>query len=258
MKNAFAVAQLVLLEMYRRKDFYVLFFLTVLITGVMGSVNFFNDPKVGRYLKEICLALIWISSAFIAVATTARQIPAERESRTIFPLMAKPISRGQMLVGKFLGCWLATCLSLVAFYLFFGLVAATKEHHWPIGNYFQAWSLHCAMLGIVVAGTLLGSLVLSSVAANVTLSLVIMGGILFIGRHLNKVASQMNEVTGTITSGFYYAIPHLELFDVRDLIVHNWPLIGWNIWGIAVAYALFYMMLVLFGSWLVLRRKSLQ
>jgi ABC-type transport system involved in multi-copper enzyme maturation permease subunit len=163
-----------------------------------------------------------------------------------------------VLFGKFLGCWFATCVSLVAFYLFFGLVAATKEHHWPIGNYFQAWSLHCLMLGIVVGGTLLGSLVLSSVAANITLSVVVTGGILFVGRHLNKVAAQMGEVPGALVSGLYYAIPHLELFDVRDLIVHNWPLIGWNIWSIAAVYALVYAALLVFASWLVFRRKSFQ
>ena len=122
----------------------------------------------------------------IAIGTAARQIPAERENRTIFPLLAKPVTRGQCCSGKFLGCWLATCLCLVAFYLFFGMVAAAKEHHWPIGNYFQAWSLHCVMLGVVIGMTLLGSLVLSSVAANITLSVVVTAGILFIGRHLNK------------------------------------------------------------------------
>lgn len=258
MKNSLAVANVVLLEMYRRKDFYVLFFLTVLITALMGSVNFFNDPKIGRYLKEICLALIWVCGLFIAIATTARQIPAERESRTIFPLMAKPITRGQVLFGKFLGCWGATCLSLLAFYSFFGLVAASKEHAWPLGNYFQAWSLHCVMSAVLVGLTLIGSLVLSSVAANITLSLVVSVGILFIGRHLNKVAAQMSEFTGALVSGLYYAIPHLELFDVRDLIVHNWPLIGWDIWGLAVGYALIYAALLFLGAWLVFRRKSFQ
>jgi Cu-processing system permease protein len=258
MKNATAVAQVVLLEMYRRKDFYVLFFLTVLITGLMGAVNFFNDPKIARYLKEICLALIWICGAFIAIATTARQLPAERESRTIFPLMAKPITRGQLLFGKFLGCWAATCLSLLAFYFFFGLVVASKEHAWPLGNYFQAWSLHCVMLAVVVGMTLLGSLVLSSVAANITLSVVVTAGILFIGRHLNKVAAQLGDGVGVFVSGIYYAIPHLELFDVRDLIVHNWPLISWNIWGIAMAYALVYAALLFLATWLIFRRKSFQ
>jgi hypothetical protein len=114
------------------------------------------------------------------------------------------------------------------------------------------------MLGVVIGMTLLGSLVLSSVAANITLSVVVTAGILFVGRHLNKIAAQMSETTGAVVSGLYYAIPHLELFDVRDLIVHNWPLIGWNIWGIAVLYALVYAGLLVFTSWLVFRRKSFQ
>ena len=77
------------------------------ITLVMGSVTLFHDPKIVRYLKEICLLLIWISSLVIAITTAARQIPVERENRTIFPLLAKPVTRTQLLVGKFLGCWLA-------------------------------------------------------------------------------------------------------------------------------------------------------
>src|SRR6266581_4858728 len=86
--NIQAIAGVVFKELYRRKDFYVLFILTALITISMGSVNFFGEANTARYLKEICLLLIWIASLIIAVTTTARQIPAERESRTIFPLLA--------------------------------------------------------------------------------------------------------------------------------------------------------------------------
>ena len=63
MKNIFAVAGVVIKELYRRKDFYVLFIVTILICLVMASVNIFNDAKIVRYLKEICLLLIWISLA---------------------------------------------------------------------------------------------------------------------------------------------------------------------------------------------------
>ena len=66
------------------------------------------------------------------------------------------------------------------------------------------------------------------------------------------------QVGGIILSAMYYAIPHLELFDVRDLIIHNWPSIPWTIWSIAVAYALIYAALLVLGAWLVFRQKSLQ
>src|SRR5438270_8481345 len=137
MNTILALAGVVIKELYRRKDFYVLFVLTAVITLLLGSVNFFNDAKIVRYLKEIVLLLIWVSALLIAITTTARQIPAERENRTIFPLLAKPVTRGQFIVGKFAGCWLASGLALVMFYLFFGLSSGSREHPWPVERYFQ-------------------------------------------------------------------------------------------------------------------------
>src|ERR1043166_8169865 len=122
MNTIIALSGVVIKELYRRKDFYVLFVMTAVITLVMGSVSFFNDLKIVRYLKEICLLLIWISALVIAIGTTARQIPAERENRTIFPLLAKPVTRGQVVAGKFAGCWLACGGALVMFYIFFGVI----------------------------------------------------------------------------------------------------------------------------------------
>ena len=126
MNSVLAIAGVVIKELYRRKDFYVLFVLTALITLLLGSVSFFNDPKIVRYLKEVCLLLIWVSSLVIAIGMAARQIPAERENRTIFPLLAKPVTRGQVVLGKFLGCWLACGVALVMFYLFFGIVSESR------------------------------------------------------------------------------------------------------------------------------------
>ncbi len=113
MNTILALSGVVIKELYRRKDFYVLFVLTAVITLVMGSVSFFHDTKIVRYVKEIALLLIWISALVIAIATTARQIPAERENRTIFPLLAKPVTRWQVILGKFAGCWLACGLALI-------------------------------------------------------------------------------------------------------------------------------------------------
>jgi ABC-type transport system involved in multi-copper enzyme maturation permease subunit len=256
MKNIFAVAGVVIKELYRRKDFYVLFIVTILICLVMASVNIFNDAKIVRYLKEICLLLVWISSLVIAITTTARQIPAERENRTLLPLLAKPLTRPQLIVGKFLGCWLACGLTLLCFYVFFGALSATREHEWPLLDYFQAASLHWFMLGIIVAMTLLGSLVFAAPSSNATICFVVVGGILFVGRHLDQVALTLHEPLRTVVYSIYFAIPHLELFDVRDLVIHNWPLIPWLYYFLALLYALGYMAVFLAGACLVFRRKA--
>jgi len=257
MSAIWAIATVVIKELYRRKDFYVLFVLTALITLLMGSLHFFSDEQVVRYLKEICLLLIWVSALVIAITTAARQIPAERENRTIFPLLAKPVSRAQVILGKFLGCWLACGLALVVFYLFFGVVSAAREHAWPLASYFQALWLHWCLLAIVVALALGGSLVFAAPSSNATICFAVCLGILLVGRHLNKVALGLPEPSQTLLYAVYFAIPHLELFDVRQLIIHDWGLIAWPVWAAATAYAAAYTAFFLLAAWLVFRRKPL-
>jgi len=170
MRAVFTLAHLVILEMVRRKDIYVLFVLTALLTLIAAAANIFDDTRVVRYLKEISLTLIWVSGFVLAVTSAARQIPAEREARTLFTMLAKPVSRWQFIAGKFLGCWLA-----------------------------------CATLLTLV----------------------------------------------------YFTIPHLELFDIRDLIIHRWPPVPWVFWLGALLYAAAYAGMILTGAWLMFRRRPL-
>jgi ABC-type transport system involved in multi-copper enzyme maturation permease subunit len=256
MRNIFAVAGVVIKELYRRKDFYVLFIVTILICVVMASINIYNDSHVVRYLKEVCLDLIWVCALVIAVTTAARQLPAERENRTLLPLLAKPLTRVQLILGKFLGCWLACGLALLCFYLFFGTLAASREHHWPLLNYLQAGALHWFMLGIIVAFALLGSLIFAAPSSNSTICFVLIGGILFVGRNLDRVALTLGEFGRNLVLALYFILPHLEFYDLRDLVVHNWPIVPWAYFFLALLYALFYMAVFLIAACLVFRRKA--
>jgi len=257
MNTILAISGIVIKELYRRKDFYVLFVLTAVITLLMGSVSFFNDAKIARYLKEIVLLLIWVAALVIAITTTARQIPAERENRTIFPLLAKPVTRGQVIAGKFLGCWLACGMALVMFYVFFGVVSASREHSWPVLNYIQGFMLQWLMLAIVVALVLLGSVVFTAPSSNTTITFVLVVGMLLLGGHLNQVALQQSEPLRTFIYTIYFLIPHLEWYDVRDLIVYDHKLIPWVDCALATIYAGVYTGLLLFGAWAVFRRKAI-
>jgi ABC-type transport system involved in multi-copper enzyme maturation permease subunit len=257
MNNILAVASVVIKELYRRKDAYVLFVLTALLTLLAGSANFFRDVQAVRYVKEICLLLIWVSMLVIAVTMAARHIPMERESRTIFPLLAKPITRSEVLLGKFAGCWFACGLALFVFYTFFGVVCVLRESNGHILNYAQAMLLHWVLLAVVLALTMLGSLVFAAPSSNTTITMIVAAGILLVGRHLHKVALRMSEPRQTLLTILYYLIPHLELFDVRDLIIHNWPPIPWRIVALAALYGAAYAAFFLAVACRIFRRKSL-
>jgi len=145
----------------------------------------------------------------------------------------------------------------VVFYVFFAAVSASREHSLPLASYFQALWLHWQMLGIVIALTILGSVALSP-AANVTIVFIISLGILFMGKYLNMVAQRMTGPSGTLLSALYFAIPHLEFFDVRILIIHGWTTpIPWADVLLATIYGFAYSAFFLAAACLVFRRKAL-
>ncbi|MDB6129716.1 MAG: putative transport system, permease component [Verrucomicrobiales bacterium] len=258
MNNVFALAVVVIKELYRRKDFYVLFILTALITLLLGSINFFDDDKIVRFIKEIDMNLIWLSSLVIAVTTTARQIPSERENRTIFPLLAKPVSRCEVLLGKFFGCWLACGLCLVVFYLFFAVISGAKDHSLDVGSYLEGFWLHWVCLAVVISFVLWGSIVFAAPSSNSTISLVLVLGILFVAQHLKKVSLQLSEPGSTILSAIYYSVPHLEFFfNVRSLVIHGLPMPSIIDIFLATLYGGAYGAFFFLAAWLSFRNKSL-
>jgi ABC-type transport system involved in multi-copper enzyme maturation permease subunit len=257
MNTISALTGVVIKELYRRKDFYVLFVMTAVLTLMMASVNFFHDAKVVRIIKDVCLLLIWISALVIAITTTARQIPAERENRTIFPLLAKPVTRAQVIMGKFAGCWIACGIALLMFYVFFVIISGTRESHWPLLDFLKGFWLQWVMLGIVVGMVLLGSVVFAAPSSNSTIAFVIIVGILLLGRHMNQLALQQPEPLRTIVYGLYFIIPHLEWYDVRDFIVNDHALPSLVDCALASLYAALYAGMLLFATWLVFRRKPL-
>jgi hypothetical protein len=111
------------------------------------------------------------------------------------------------------------------------------------------------MLGMVCALALLGSLVFAAPSSNNTITLVVTFAILLVGRHLNKVALKLTEPAQSLVYGLYFLLPHLEFFDVRDLVIHNLGVVPWEFWGLAVGYAGIWMALLLAGAcWLFGRR----
>jgi len=258
MNAILAITIVVLKEMVRRKDFYVLFVITALITLLVGSVSIFNDQSIAGYLKDLALLLIWICSLVIAITTTARQLHAEKENRTIFPLLAKPVSRAQLLLGKFFGCWIACGFALLLFYLFLAVVTASREHTLDVGAYLVAVLLHWGALAVVVAMALLGSLVFAAPSSNGTICLIVSLGILWLERHLNTVALHTGGFLGKIIYAVYFLIPRLDwAFDVREFLIFHDPMPGFAVWLLAMLFYGLYAAMLILGSWLLFRRRAL-
>jgi hypothetical protein len=141
--------------------------------------------------------------------------------------------------------------------LFFVLISGLKEHHWPVLNIFQALWLQWIFLAVVIGLVLFGSIVFAAPSSTITICFVVVAGILLLGRHLHRIALTQPEPISTMLSVLYFLMPHLEFFDVRDLIIHNAPLIPWGPWILATLYGACYASLFVFLAWVAFRKRPL-
>ena len=250
-----ALVRLAFLELWRRNDVFGLLVLGVALMVPLSMASPFGTLGASRYLDEMALLLVWAFSLFIALGTGQRLFPPEFESRTIYPLLAKPISRGRLLVGKYIGAVVASWTALAFFdLLFIGSVMLRGD---TFGAELpQAVALHFAFVALAVAVSLLGSLLMTA-SANLTLSAIVVTGMFFFGRRLPDYADGLSPALAWLVKIVYAVAPHVEFFDMRQRLIHGWGAVDACVFFWVLSYALVYTVLLLTASVLVLRRRRL-
>ena len=250
-----ALAALAVLELYRRKDLAVVLILSLLILCPLIFFTPFGISGASRYVNEMAMLLIWIFSAVIALGVSARLFPPEFESRTIFPLLAKPVGRGTLLVGKYLGACAASLSALLLFYLAYGVLVGVRQGVWFPVVFLQALLLHAGFVIVVAALGLLGSLVLTP-SANLTICALLVGGMFFYGQRLPALVAAQPPPANAILGLIHWIGPHEEFFDMRRRVVHEWPPLPWRVCGAVMLYAVAYATVCLLAARSIFMRKK--
>ena len=245
MSQILAVSKLLIKEIFRKKDFYVALILIAVVLFYASQLQFYNVKNIVRYLMEIGLALVYLFSVILTISLAARQYPSEVQNRTCHALLAKPISRAQFIIGKFLGSFFAGSILFLIFYGLFMLIASIKGGPFPMVMVVETAYLFLLCL-MVLSAMASGLSYYLTVAANVTVTLIVYLLINTYGPGLKDTAQ-----------GFYYLLPHFEFFDLRQRFIHAWGPVSLGLVLFLTAYAIVYSLIFLMLGWLKLRKESL-
>lgn len=255
MNAVIQIAKLVVKEVMRKKDFYVAFVLTAVILCYAAQLKFYNVGNAHRYLLDIGLGLSFLFAVILTVALAAHQFPNELQSRTLHVLWAKPVSRGQFILGKFLGAYAAGMTCFTLFYLALILVAVTKTSVPPV-TALEAYALFGLCLMMVTAlAEMLSYFVSTTIAVSLTLFLYAF--ISLYGFFARESARHLAPWVRWPIEAFYYLAPHFEFFDMRQRFIHGGAPIGPDVLLFLAAYAALYSALYLWIGWLRLRERSI-
>jgi hypothetical protein len=165
------------LQVLRRNEIWVvaillgLYALGALVLRIVGI----ESAQTARFITGLGLQLGSVLTSLLVIVMAGRLLPLEVELRTIYPVLAKPVTRAQILLGKALPTWLSGVAALLLFSI--ATLAITPhlpyQHPWALA---QALILKSAALVVLTVLVLWFSLWLpAAVAMLVTVALYFIG-----------------------------------------------------------------------------------
>lgn len=254
MRAIIEIAKLVVKETLRKKDFYIAFLITGVILAYAGQLKFYDMSNASRYLMDIGLGLSFFFAAILTVALAARQFPGELAARTCHVLWAKPVTRGQFVIGKFIGSYAAGLVCFTLFYAAMVAVTVTKAGGVSWVTAFQTYYLFALSLAMLAALAGMMSYFVSTPIA-VSLTLFLYGLISVYGFYARESARHLQDPARWAIEAVYNLAPHFEFFDMRQRFIHSAEPVGTGVVLFLTAYAAGYSALYLWAGWIKLKER---
>lgn len=189
--------------------------LVVLVAALFGKVTIGDQVKV---IKDFGLFSISIFSNAFAIISGALLLHKELARKTVYNILAKPVTRAEFVIGKFIGLF-ANAIFVI---LFLGvlLVVACALIEGKI-DYLLLQSLYyCALeVMIICAATIL----FSAIVVTPILSGLFALGLFIVGRSANYIlkladslAEMGSEFGAQMLRGLHPALPHLDQLNVSN------------------------------------------
>ena len=273
-------------ELIRLKIFYFLLLFALLLIGSSAFLVQLSFQDQFQMLKDVSLGAMSIFTSLLAILATAGLLPKDIEDRTLYTILAKPVSRLAYLAGKLLGVVQLLFISTVLMGAMFAVVLCWRVHvasgelmrsgdtHENIVQ--QIRDLHASAFnpniwagGIViyVKACLLASLTMfvSTFASSSIFTVIVTMVIYFIG-HLQGTARDYWQATNVLNGSDPLAkafllvvalvFPDLQMFNLVDEIVVGTPIGQWLLIK-TVGMGLMYFFIYLLAGFFVFSSKEL-
>jgi Cu-processing system permease protein len=237
--------------------------LLVTASYVIGQMAAGQDLKI---VKDLGLAALSILGLLIAVFIGIGLVAKEVDKRTIYTLLAKPVTREQFILGKFFG--LATTLAVnvaamsVAFYavlLYQQLTSPlTQQAAWPAPATDPRLLLAIVLIFAELLLVTAIALFFSTFAGPLTAVLLTLG--LWVAGHFNADLRQFEQVVDAplavyVARALYYILPNLAPFNIRAEVVHGVPVAASHV-VLTLGYGAVYVTMLLLAAMAVFRRRD--
>ncbi len=265
-RRLWPLAYITFKEGIRNKAFYGISLLAIVLMSASFFISGLIMRDVGKVAVDMALSTVSFAGLLLVFFVGIDLMAKDLDKRTIYMVLARPISRQQYIVGKFLGISLLVVVTVFILSLFAALSIGTIQFSNP--DYFQGFSWGLVFLAeafIALSLVLLSALsfLFASVSSTSFITMVLTVLSYIIGQSLSSVKAlveapqdmTVSPVTRALVRAAYYIFPNLSLFDIKTQAAHGLAIpaafIFWT-----VMYGLVYIVLVITFAALLFTKKE--
>lgn len=258
MKSIWHLSRLYLLGSIRRQAHLATLFLGFILLMLPSYVNAFSLGlgAFEKVAKDFGIVIIIYFGVIMAVVLGSSSVPQDRESRSLHPVLARPVSRGAYLVAHYLAnsVLLGASMFVLACCLLIAVTSISKSFD---ASVFLAVFAGFLQASIIAAACLCFSTLASpALAGTAGVAIYLVGSLpeTFIKFFL---AQDRESQLAVFVARFLKTIfPNLTLFQVKDAVVHQ-MIIPPGYYAALLLYAIAWIGVFLMFANLVFRGKDL-
>lgn len=253
MQSLLVVAQNTFRETVRDKILYNLVFFALLLIAASVLLGTLTIGEQARIINDVGLAAINLVGIIIAIFVGIGLVTKEIDRRTIYTILARPITRTQFVLGKYCGLVFIGGLNIAIMFAMF-LSTIWLSGNVVAGALFQAVELMLVEVLLVTAIAMFFSTFSSpTLSAIMTLGFYVIGHLT--GDLKGIAARTKNPLTESIMTVLYYVCPNLEWLNIKGQAASGVP-VSVEYQLAATAYGLLYAGLLLFGACRIFERRD--
>jgi len=218
MSRVLAVAANTFRETVRERVLYNLVFFAILMTLaglLLGQLSIRQDEKI---LKDIGLAAMDLFGTVIAVFIGTGLVSKEIERRSLYPLLAKPLSRAELYLGKFAGLGFTLLVNVSVMLAGLLLTLAATSRRPDLGLLSAVFPLYLGMLLVVAFAMLFSSVTSATLASVLTVGVVVVGRFADVIRGMREVLPGIPE---GLAAAVFAVVPNFGNFDFKSRVAYG-------------------------------------
>ena len=260
------VAVAVFKESVRDRVPYSLVVFAVILMGASFLMSRLTAGQDFKVIKDLGLATMNAMGLLIAIFIGTGLVSKEVERRSIYAVLAKPLSRSSFLVGKYAGLVLTLAVNLgmmtAAFYLMLQYMNWTTDdwikQGWRAPAHDPRLLVAIALIGVQLMLTTAVALFFSTFSSpmlSMLLTLAVWVAGHFSGDLRDFQTAVDSPAAAAVARALYYVLPNLDAVDVKSEVVHGLP-IAWSAVSLGVASIAAYIGVLVGGAVLIFNRRD--